>query len=207
MEREVAGVAMITGVHDDNMLKNSIYPDPEGVWAVVDYLRPRRLSLFSTGLAAELGENVAQTYKVGSQDACTGRVDAISYVDTDPTAVRLQGWMVDVHTKRPPTNLLLVADGKIIGFGVSGSLRIDVKNALHSKRALHSGWTGYAKLQSANQTLDVYGLLDPPRNKDICHLGTVHLPADRPPIQPTKTMAELKEIKSVALGFQAPPIP
>ena len=179
VEREVGGVAMITGVHDDNMLKAAIYSEIGEVWSVVEYLRTRRLSLFSTGLAAELGENVAQTYKVGSPDACRGYVDVISYVDTDPTAVRLQGWILDARTGRPPKHLLFVADGKIVGFGVSGYLRIDVGKQLRLRRAFHSGWMGYAKLQGANQTLSVYGLLDSSRNKDICQVGTVQVPADR----------------------------
>jgi hypothetical protein len=184
VDRDVAGVALIVHVRDDNFLKTALLPFPIS-WSALEDLRAYRLSLFSTPMAAQFGADFTHYYKPGSPDLCTGSVDAISHVNTNPEDVNLIGWGVDQRTRKPLNNLVFVADARIVGFGISGYPRGDVVAALHSHAALYSGWIGYAKLPIAIETLDVYGILDSTAGEESCRLRTIqpiHLRSD---LQPT----------------------
>jgi hypothetical protein len=177
MRREVGGAALLSGVHDDDVLQGSLFPHPATVWASVNFLRPYRLSLFSIANAGELYRNFASFYKIIAPSACTGYIDAISYPSIDPEAVKLEGWIINVRTRRPLKTLIFVSEGRIVGFGVSGALRSDVAKAIHSNRAARSGWAGYAKLPADERELEVYGVIDRSAERDACLVARVKIPS------------------------------
>ncbi len=174
MQREVAGAAIVTGVHDDNYLKTTVYPRPELIWPRVEYLKQRHLFLFSTRTAREIGRNLSPDYRIFPAGACIGYVDLITKIDAQSNGSRLEGWAVDQRTKRPLRTLLFVAGDTVVGYAVSGKGRIDVVNAIGSRRAFRSGWIGYAANAMSNGQLDVYGVLD--SSGGVCHLGTAKIP-------------------------------
>jgi len=176
MATELAGVAMITGVHDDELLRATILPFPIR-WSEVEELRTRQLSLFSMPRATQFGQDFAHVYPAGSSDACQGEVNVASYVGGNAEGVGVFGWAVERNTRNPVHDIVFVAEGKIVGFGVLGPKRPDVANALHSEHALHSGWVGYAKL-NGSRTLDVYAVL-PSGHKDSCHFAGIRIDSIR----------------------------
>jgi hypothetical protein len=107
-----------------------------------------------------------------SPDKCEGNVEAASFVDANLEGVGIRGWVIDRQTSGPVEQVVFVAEGKIVGFGVLGPGRVDVAKALHSERAIDSGWIGYAKL-TESRTLDFYGILNSSGHKDGCHFATV----------------------------------
>ena len=170
-KRELAGVSLITGVHDKDFLQFAILPSPIAL-PEIEELRARRLSLFSTPRAVQFGQNFAQFYRAVSPSECEGNVEATSYVNANPEDVGIRGWVIDRRTGGPVEEVVFVAEGKIAGFGVLGPGRVDVANALHSKRAIDSGWIGYAKL-TESRTLDFYGILNSSGRKYGCHFGAI----------------------------------
>ena len=169
--RERAGVSIITGVHDKDFLQFALLPSPIPV-PEIEELRARRLSLFSTPRAAQFGQAFDQFYRTVSPDKCEGSVEVASFVDANLEGVGIRGWVIDRQTSGPLEQVVFVAEGKIVGFGVLGPGRVDVAKALHSERAIDSGWIGYAKL-TESRTLDFYGILNSPGHRDGCHFATV----------------------------------
>ncbi len=169
-KRELAGVGMITGVHEEGFLQSAILPFPIA-WPEVEELRAHRLSLFSTLRAAQFGQEFARFYRTVSPEKCEGKVDAASQVGPNPEDIGIVGWAVARPSNEPMEEVAFVSEGKIVGFGVPGPERPDVVNALHSEQALESGWTGYAKLASSG-TVDLYGILPSSGHQTACHFGT-----------------------------------
>ncbi len=173
LQREVGGIAMVTGVHDEELLRTAILPFPV---THLDYLQAHHLSLFSTSTAEQLGQAFGQKYTIMPSNTCAGYVDVVSNPDPSPQDVKLQGWIIDRRTRWPVSTLLLVAEDKIVGLGISGEQRPDVVNAIRSKRALRSGWIAYAKLPDATRQLDVYGVMNISKGTELCHLQTIQVP-------------------------------
>lgn len=169
--RELGGVAMITGVHDDGFLRSQILPTPTA-WPEVEELRTRQLSLFSTPRAKQFGQDFARYYRVASPDTCEGKVDDAAYVSTNPEGVVIRGWLVQGLTGDPLDEVLFVAEGKIVGFGVVEPERFDVLNALRPRQASRRAWIGYAQL-TEGKTLELYGIGSGFGHNDSCHIDTV----------------------------------
>jgi hypothetical protein len=68
--------------------------------------------------------------------------------------------------------VLFVAEGKIVGFGVLEPERFDVLNALRPRHASRRAWIGYAQL-SEGKTLELYGIGSGFGHNDSCHIDTV----------------------------------
>jgi len=169
--RELGGVAMITGVHDDGFLRSQILSTPIG-WPEVEELQTRQLSLFSTPRAKQFGQDFARFYRAASPDTCEGRVDEASYVSTNPEGIVIHGWLVQGLKGDPMEEVLFVAEGKIVGFGVLEPERFDVLNALRPRHASRRAWIGYAQL-SEGKTLELYGIGSGFGHNDSCHIDTV----------------------------------
>ena len=150
-----------------------MYREPEVVWSDVEYLRARHLSLFSTALANQMGMELTPAYRVVSSDRCAGHADLVSKIGPKGDSFKLAGWAVDRLTRKPVKRIVLVAGDRIVGFAVSGFARSDVATALHSNRAFHSGWVGYAKVPDETGTIDVYGILKSGEANGSCPLATV----------------------------------
>jgi hypothetical protein len=169
--RELGGVAMITGIHDDGFLRSQILPTPIG-WPEVEELRTRQLSLFSSPRAKQFGQDFVRYYRVASPDTCEGRVDDASYVSTNPEGIVIRGWLAQGLTGNPLEEVLFVAEGKIVGFGVVEPEPIDFGNAFHSSRARRRAWIGYAQL-TESKTLELYGIRSSISHNDSCLIDTV----------------------------------
>jgi hypothetical protein len=164
---------MITGVHEERFLQSAILPFPIK-WPEVEELRARNLSVFSTPRAEQFGRDFQQFYRTVGPDRCEGKVDDASYVGEHPEDFAVVGWVIERQTGGPVKEVVMVAEGKIVGFGVPGPPRPDVANALHSDRALHSGWVGYAKLAKIG-AVDLYGILQSLGHKDSCQFASVRI--------------------------------
>ncbi len=171
--RDLGGVAMITGIHDDGFLRSQILPTPIA-WPEVEELRSRQLSLFSTPTAKQFGQEFARYYRPASPDTCQGRVDAASYVSTNPEGVVIRGWVVQGLTGDPLEEVLFVAEGRIVGFGVLEPERFDVLSALQPRHVSRRAWIGYAQL-TGSKTLELYGVRRSFGHNDSCRIDTVNV--------------------------------
>ena len=168
--RELGGAAMITGVHDDGFLRSQILSTPIA-WPEVEELRPRQLSLFSTPRAKQFGQDFAHYYSVATHSTCQGKADDASYVSTNPEGIVIHGWLVQGLTDDPLEEVLFVAEGKIVGFGVVEPEPFHFGNAFHSTHASRRAWIGYAQL-TASKTLELYGVRSSFGHNESCHIDT-----------------------------------
>lgn len=174
--RELGGVAMIAGIHDDGFLRSEILPTPIA-WPEVEELRTRQLSLFSSPRAKQFGQDFAHFYRVASPDTCEGKVDDASYVSTNPEGMVIHGWLVQGLKGDPMEEVLFVAEGRIVGFGVVEPERFDVLNALRPRHASRRAWIGYAQL-TEGKTLELYGIGSSFGHNDGCHIDTIRVGSD-----------------------------
>jgi hypothetical protein len=171
--RELGGAAIITGIHDEGFLRAQILSTPIA-WPEVEELRPRQLSLFSTRRAKQFGQDFARYYRVASPDTCKGKVEDASYVSTNPEGIVIRGSLVQRQAGEPVENVLFVAEGKIVGFGVVEPEPFDVLNALQPRHASRRPWIGYAQL-TESKTLEVYGTGSSFGHNDSCHIDTIRV--------------------------------
>jgi hypothetical protein len=167
-ERNVAGIALITGVHDEPLLTRSILPFPVN-WSDVEYLHRSRMSLFQAPMALVLGNSFSGHFPERDDQICLGFVDEFTAIPGSNGGTKIQGWAADRSTRRPIHNVVFVADDAIVGVGVTGMRREDVARTLHSGRTLFSGWSGYAEPSAGISTLQVYAIPDL-TGKQACHL-------------------------------------
>ncbi len=170
LTRELAGIGMISGVHDDQFLEAAILPFSIE-WPELEELRAQHLSVFSTPRAGQFGGEFVQLYPPANSDGCQGEVNGAIYIGGEAEGLRIFGWAIDRNSAQPVKEAVFASDGRIVGFGVLGLERPDVAASLRSKRALHSGWVGYAKL-TRSRTIDMYAVL-PTSGEDICRIGTI----------------------------------
>ena len=157
--QNAVSLALITRVPDYETIARTcpLYQIP---WQDSLYLRDRHLSIFSTDPYRQLDEPLASAYRISPQSLCQGYVDSVNLVPdkrTDSVGLKISGWTVDAKSRRPVRQIILTADGKIVGFGGLGFERSDVVAALHSPRALLSGWIGFAQVPVGARAFEVYG--------------------------------------------------
>ena len=93
---------------------------------------------------------------------------------TDSVGLKISGWTVGAKSRRLVRQIIVTADGKIVGFGGLGFERRDVVAALHSRRALLSGWIGFAQAPVSAGVPEVYGQVN--ASGAICEVARVPVP-------------------------------
>jgi len=152
-----ASTALAAGVNDPALLPilNYSYAD---LAPVVEYLRERRLAIFSEEWTHWPGQLVAARFSVNPDaSACRGGIREVAPV-TDPLRPgwRVSGWARDASGSGPSRIVLADADGKISGVALAAS----------------GQWVGYAR--PGSPAITAYAV--EPAGKSLCSLGTV--PAD-----------------------------
>ncbi|WP_410865200.1 hypothetical protein [Paraburkholderia sp. SIMBA_027] len=139
-DRDLDTLSLKIGV-DDPEYSGLIYPiaarpalRADVKWAVNTEFGP-----FASGWLHDVGLVRFSPDQVDN-DVCTGYLDEIK---TNASNVSATGWVVTKRERDEPVLILMVdAAGNTVGYGVSGSIRYDVRNAMHAN--LHSGWAGLA---------------------------------------------------------------
>ena len=169
-------MALLTGVHDDDMLKGTIWISPPMLWDDVTYLKPRGWSIFSTEEARQLNQPLTAIYKVVPSEQCSGLITRVQSFQPASGGLKLEGWAVDSKFKRPLSGVIMVSDGLISGYGEPGILRLDVEDSLRSRRARFSGWIGYVEPAAPGAATEVYGFIDGFGHHTVCKIGQVESP-------------------------------
>lgn len=158
--RDLAALAMLTGVFDYSVLRYNASPDPEETWRDGLFLRQHHLSIFSTDLAGRLAEPLRSVYQLRPED-CWGQLLEVRTVgDTPRRGLRLRGWAWDPARRRPVKRVVLASGGNIIGYGQPGFVQGNAVALVASRSALYSGWMGYVKMPPTDATGTIYGVVD-----------------------------------------------
>jgi hypothetical protein len=177
-ERRLGGMALVTGVHDDDFLQRAIWISPPMLWDDATYLKQHGLSVFSTDEAQQLNQPLASVYKVVPSDRCFGSIDRVQSFQQTSGGLELEGWAVHSKSKRPLSGIVMVTDGMISGYGAPGIERPDVANSLRSYRALLSGWMGFVEPAARGNATEVYGVINSFGHHNLCKIGQAAPPEE-----------------------------
>jgi hypothetical protein len=144
--RAQAASAILANAFDADALRQ-VYPDPERVFSQAGILREQHSAIFSARWANWLGRRLDEYVQVDPEDLCAGGLDQISrapIVNGHPQAWRTQGWAWDDFRHGIPDAILITnEDNRIIGFGIPGDYRPDVRRNKPYIRSDYVGWIGH----------------------------------------------------------------
>ena len=159
-------LALITGVPDTELLTEA-YPDPQVVLRSAAYMRKHQLSIFADSDSALLGKPFGGAFHEAPSTACFGALTSEEILPTeDGQAMRLNGYAWDNSRQRPASDILVVTDGKITGFGVVTVYPLAVAREHDPATAPHFEWLAYS-IGSSARVSELY-VLSGPEKKTAC---------------------------------------
>jgi hypothetical protein len=150
-----AMLAIQMDVQDDQFL-GGLYPDPSTPVAMSRYLWRRGLALPDSVPLRLLGAPVASVYSIPAKSSLAGRIETIRGAGR---AVMVTGWAWDSRAGNSVTGVIFTNPaGVVIGTGLAGLPRPDIRAANWGVPALNSGWHGYARLSQLREEIRVYAV-------------------------------------------------
>jgi hypothetical protein len=168
LAREEAETALLSRVHDPEVLAR-IYPNVQLMEQQAELLRKKKISIFARAWPQWLGTTIAQHANVTAGNRCVGYLDEVTPVGGSGHAEwRARGWAWDRLAKSAPEAILLAgATGNIVGFGLPGFARPDVKSRVSEVNIGGSGWQGHFSVTRPNLII-AYALLK--GRQEVCPL-------------------------------------
>ncbi|MGA2905869.1 MAG: hypothetical protein ABSD98_18745, partial [Candidatus Korobacteraceae bacterium] len=171
-QQRAAAAALISGVDDREQIERA-FPDADHVLSVAPYMRERRLSVFSESDQPELEAPLDSVVHLAGPDQCQGIVQTVSSVKAgDEPDLRITGWAWDLTRREPPSHIVVVADGRVVGLGAMGDWRPTIRAVNPYMKTSFVGFTAYAKMRSASTWVTIYAVIasNPPH---ACRVGTI----------------------------------
>lgn len=167
---QLASSAIVGGIDDDDALKG-IYPDPKFIRDLLPFIRQTHVTDFADPPPATVGAPF--TRAIAPKDACRGAFDSLTPAHDGGKAWRAIGWGWDLQGHRAPPDVVLVDDtGRVLGVGLSGLERDDVKKAVRQVSSRMSGWIGSINRGAGRQVI-AYGIT---AQGPACELGRLAWP-------------------------------
>jgi hypothetical protein len=165
---ETARMAIQLNVRDDEYI-SGLFPDPALPLKGYHFLWRQGLSLAGPDPLQNAGRQLMSSHSVAPPDSCMGAVDSQSAIGGMEIAT---GWAWDRATRREPVGILFAdSPGIIVGAGVAGLPRPDVRAARPEVEATNVGWHGFMRL--ADRQLELHALAVLPDGRSVCDLGVV----------------------------------
>lgn len=159
-------IALLTGVSDNELLAEA-YPDPQAVMRSAAYMRQHRLSIFADPDAALLGKPFPGAFHEAPSAACSGALTSEEILPAeDGQAMRLNGYAWDNSRQQPASDILVVTEGKVTGFGVVTVYPLAVAREHDPANAPHFEWLAYS-IGSSARVSELY-VLSGPDKKTAC---------------------------------------
>jgi hypothetical protein len=140
--RDVGLLSVMLGTNDTVKI-DRLYPNQEEVLERSEFLRLNNLSLYQYGFHSLLNKSLANIYKGGLSEFCSGYFDIIKTDLNLKQGAHVAGWSWMLEEQKP-ADYIVIADSEknIVGVAFSGGFRPDVSSTLgvHDKTA---GWEGY----------------------------------------------------------------
>lgn len=144
-QRMHAALALNLGVRDSETTK-AIYPadEPAQVTNVLQrgqMARDANLGVFALPALQATRSAIGKTPEALGLVPCEGKVDLTYDVAADPKFQRISGWTFDAARQSVPSAAFIVANGVVVGVGLTGRERPDVERA--KPLAVRAGFGGY----------------------------------------------------------------
>lgn len=170
-QRNVAAMALLTGVHDAKQLRWADY-HPDNVLSLLPYLERERLSVFSGSQFTLLGKTVNSVSSSTSSNDCLGEVESVTEITTAwPRSFRVTGWAWDTKDRRPPAEVVIAVDGIITGLGAVGDWRPEQETDNARITSHFTGFAGYVRDVPKSSAVEIYAVLRKPQ-LIVCHIAT-----------------------------------
>lgn len=154
--RELAVLALEMQVRDEHAI-GTVFPSVDYALSIATQATDIGTSVFDAYPFHGIAEAQGQMIDVINAPACIGSLDEEIIVDGSKNHLRLRGWIFDPVSKRSPKLITFTnEDGVIIGSGLSGQPRPDVRKAIHSK-AFTAGFGGYINNDAEQNVIFGYG--------------------------------------------------
>jgi hypothetical protein len=165
---ETGRMAIQLNVRDDEYISR-LFPDPTLPFKGYHFLWKQSLSLAGPDPLGNAGEQLMSIYRAVPRDTCMGTIDSQSAIGGMEVAT---GWAWD-RIRRRGTAGILFADstGVIVGAGVAGLPRPDVRTAHPRVAASNVGWHGFMRL--GERPLEIHAFAIMPDRRSVCDLGVV----------------------------------
>jgi hypothetical protein len=159
--RAQAASAILANAFDSDALRQ-VYPDPERVLNQAAVLREQHSAIFGARWANWLGKRLDDYAQIDPADLCAGHLDQIRPAPITrghPQAWRAHGWAWDAFRHGIPDAILITnGDNTIIGFGIPGEYRPDVRRNKPDIRSDYVGWIGHFVTDSRTE-VSAYSLI------------------------------------------------
>lgn len=155
-DRSVAALAIALNVLDVKQL-NNLWPLSESMLKIAKEAREHEVTIFAQQPLNQFEDKLNTQIKINTINACTGFVDKMEGIDSDPEWTKVTGWF---HSENLPKYVWITdEDLKITGVAVIGVQRLDVKNARNIKDE-NTGFSGYILTRKANDDKYLVGDVD-----------------------------------------------
>jgi len=169
-QQSTVRAAILTGVHDREILGKLAEPQVESVLKAVAYLETNRLSSFSEPPAEELGKPLLSIFPTAAAGSCVGFLKAAKTIDSpDGPGVRLAGWAWDTRHKQPVSDIVVVSDGVITGLGAAGGVLPEAQQLYPEAHSSQLGFFAFLPKPRSQSVVDVYAIIGGDRPK-ACYL-------------------------------------
>jgi hypothetical protein len=181
LQGEAGAVALLTGVPDTAAFQGLDPWTPGAVWEDISYLREQRLFMFSEPWATQMNEPLAKFYDAEPAGACKGQIAVERLSPQDLIAgdagedLRVTGWAVTGPTGQPAEQLLIVADGRIVGFGIGGLQLGTGKSKTFLMQRKFIDWSGLARVGPGIRSVDLYAI-NSRQSRHICLVASAAIP-------------------------------
>ena len=168
-QQRATAAALLTGVDDNEQIARS-YPDPDYARQLVPILREKRLSIFAGRNA--VGMPIEAVLPIAEHEACQGDLQSIAWLGRgESRGLRITGWAWDSGAQRPPTGILAVSNGRVVGMGASGDWRPQIRARRRYMNTSFIGFTAYART-TTDAPVAVYAVLPGSRSR-ACEIANV----------------------------------
>ncbi len=142
--REIAMLALTMDVRDEEYIIH-LHPKLEVVANIVKQARELEIGVFNLDWYKRVQYSGYEYIELqDNYTSCKGNIDLIEYIEEDE-ALRIKGWVLEKNKYQVPKQLIVVIpDGKVIGYGLSGQPRLDVADVFDGAPKT-SGWIAYVK--------------------------------------------------------------
>jgi hypothetical protein len=156
-ERELAVLALKMQIKDPKQIF-CVYPHLR-VLEIAKRASENNLSIFGTQRFQRVSLLGQIDSGCSSYAPCLGYFDESTFLEDDPSYVKIKGWLYEPHSRTAPFLIhVLNQDNQIIGYALTGQPRKDLKKAIHF-RAYHSGFSGYMLAEYAGKEVILKGIM------------------------------------------------
>jgi hypothetical protein len=161
--------ALVAEVKDDSAL-TGLVSEPFLTFRDLDFMRAEGMSVYNTFEYRRMGSALKALYQIAGEDRCAGSFDRIEAInDPDWPGFRGSGWAWDNVLSHPIEKVILTdGHGRIIGLGLGGEPRPDVKQSVSKVASTFTGWKGYVNGAYSWTSALAYGEL--PDGHSVCVL-------------------------------------